>query len=37
MTQDEWVASRQECEDLIDLTEFYEIEAKTSEGRQKRG
>lgn len=37
MTNAEWVASRQECEDLIDLTEFYEIEAKTSEGRQKRG
>lgn len=37
MTQAEWVASRQECEDLIDLTEYYEIEAKTSEGRQKKG
>ena len=35
MTQKEWVASRQEVEDLISLTEFYEIEAKTVEARQK--
>jgi methylisocitrate lyase len=35
MTQQEWVASRQEVEDLISLTEFYEIEAQTVEARQK--
>ena len=35
MTQKEWVASRQEVEDLISLTEFYEIEAQTVEARQK--
>lgn len=37
MTDAEWIASRQECEDLIDLTQYYEIEEKTSEGRQTRG
>ncbi len=35
MTQQEWVASRQEVEDLISLNEFYEIEAATVEARQK--
>ena len=35
MTQTEWVASRQEVEDLISLNEFYEIEAQTVEARQK--
>ena len=35
MTQQEWVASRQEVEDLISHTEFYEIEAATVEARQK--
>ena len=35
MTQQEWVASRQEVEDLISLTEYYEIEAQTVEARQK--
>jgi methylisocitrate lyase len=35
MTNAEWVASRQEVEDLIDLTAYYEIEAQTSEGRRK--
>jgi 2-methylisocitrate lyase-like PEP mutase family enzyme len=35
MTSAEWVASRQEVEDLIDLTAYYEIEAQTSEGRRK--
>lgn len=34
MTNEEWVASRQEVEDLIDLTAYYEIEAKTVEARQ---
>ncbi|GAA4322300.1 methylisocitrate lyase [Pigmentiphaga soli] len=34
MTQQEWVAARQEVEDLIDLTEYYEIEANTVEARQ---
>ena len=36
MTQAEWVASRQEVEDLIDLTQHYEIEAATVEARQSR-
>ena len=36
MTQEEWVASRQEVEDLIDLTAHYEIEARTVEARQAR-
>jgi methylisocitrate lyase len=36
MTQQEWVAARQEVEDLIDLTAHYEIEAKTVEARQPR-
>ena len=35
MTNEEFVASRQEVEDLIDLTEAYEIEAQTVEARQK--
>jgi methylisocitrate lyase len=34
MTDQEWVASRQQVEDLIDLTEYYEIEAQTVEARQ---
>ena len=36
MTQAEYVASRQEVEDLISLTEYYEIEAQTVEARQSR-
>jgi methylisocitrate lyase len=36
MTQEEWVAARQEVEDLIDLTAHYEIEAKTVEARQPK-
>ena len=36
MTQAEWVASRQEIEDLIDLTEHYAIEAATVEARQAK-
>jgi methylisocitrate lyase len=35
MTNEEWVASRQQVEDLIDLTHAYEIEAQTVESRQK--
>jgi 2-methylisocitrate lyase-like PEP mutase family enzyme len=35
MTNEEFVASRQQVEDLIDLTEAYEIEAQTVEARQK--
>jgi methylisocitrate lyase len=35
MTHEQWVASRQQVEDLIDLTEAYEIEAQTVEMRQK--
>ena len=35
MTNEEFVASRQQVEDLIDLTEAYEIEAQTVESRQK--
>ena len=36
MTQAEYVASRQQVEDLIDLTRYYEIEAKTVEARQQK-
>ena len=36
MTDAEYVASRQQVEDLIDLTKYYEIEAKTVEARQKK-
>lgn len=36
MTQAEWVASRQEVEDLCDLTEHYAIEAATVEARQPK-
>ena len=36
MTDKEWVASRQEVEDLIDLTKYYEIEEQTVEARQQR-
>lgn len=36
MTPQEWVAARQQVEDLIDLTRFYEIEAQTVEARQPR-
>jgi 2-methylisocitrate lyase-like PEP mutase family enzyme len=36
ITQAEWVASRQEIEDLIDLTEHYAIEAATVEARQPK-
>lgn len=36
MTNAEWVASRQQVEDLIDLTKYYEIEAETVETRGKR-
>jgi 2-methylisocitrate lyase-like PEP mutase family enzyme len=36
MTNSEWVAARQEVEDLIDLTAYYEIEEQTAEGRQQR-
>jgi 2-methylisocitrate lyase-like PEP mutase family enzyme len=35
MTNEEFVASRQQVEDLIDLTQAYEIEAQTVESRQK--
>lgn len=35
VTNEEFVASRQQVEDLIDLTEAYEIEAQTVESRQK--
>ncbi len=34
MSQAEWVASRQEIEDLIDLEKYYEIERQTVEARQ---
>jgi 2-methylisocitrate lyase-like PEP mutase family enzyme len=34
MTQAEYVASRQEVEDIIGLNEYYEIEAETVEARQ---
>jgi 2-methylisocitrate lyase-like PEP mutase family enzyme len=36
IAQAEWVASRQEIEDLIDLTEHYAIEAATVEARQPK-
>jgi 2-methylisocitrate lyase-like PEP mutase family enzyme len=36
MTQAEYVASRQQVEDLIDLTKYYEIEAQTVEARQQQ-
>lgn len=36
MTQAEYVASRQQVEDLIDLTRYYEIEAQTVEARQQK-
>ena len=36
MTQAEYVASRQQVEDLIDLTRYYEIEAKTVDARQQK-
>ena len=36
MTNAEWVASRQELEDLIDLTAYYEIEKQTVEARQPK-
>ncbi len=36
MTEKEYVASRQEVEDLINLDEYYEIEAETVEARQKK-
>jgi 2-methylisocitrate lyase-like PEP mutase family enzyme len=36
MSQAEWVASRQEIEDLIDLNEHYEIERATVETRPSR-
>ncbi len=36
LTQDEWVASRQEVEDLIDLTAHYIIESATVEARQAK-
>lgn len=36
MNEAEYVASRQEVEDLINLDEYYAIEAETVEARQKR-
>jgi 2-methylisocitrate lyase-like PEP mutase family enzyme len=36
MTEAEYVASRQEVEDLINLDEYYAIEAETVEARQKK-
>jgi methylisocitrate lyase len=36
MTGAEYVASRQQVEDLIDLDEYYGIEAETVEARQKK-
>jgi 2-methylisocitrate lyase-like PEP mutase family enzyme len=36
MTNAEWVDSRQELEDLIDLTAYYEIEKQTVEARQPK-
>lgn len=35
MTNEEFVASRQQVEDIIDLTHAYEIEAQTVEARQR--
>ncbi|MSQ57559.1 MAG: hypothetical protein EXR35_08650 [Limnohabitans sp.] len=36
MTQQEYIDARQQVEDLIDLEEHYEIEAKTVEKRMSR-
>jgi methylisocitrate lyase len=36
MTEAEFVASRQQVEDAISLTEYYEIEAQTVEARQAK-
>jgi 2-methylisocitrate lyase-like PEP mutase family enzyme len=36
MSEAEYVASRQEVEDLIDLDEYYAIEAQTVEARQQK-
>jgi 2-methylisocitrate lyase-like PEP mutase family enzyme len=36
MTNDDYVASRQQVEDLIDLSKYYEIESQTVETRQKK-
>ncbi len=36
MTNEDYVASRQQVEDLIDLSKYYEIEAETVEARQKK-
>ena len=36
MTEAEFVASRQQVEDVINLTEYYEIEAQTVEARQAK-
>ena len=35
MSNDDWVAARQEVEDLIDLTSYYEIEQATVEAREQ--
>jgi 2-methylisocitrate lyase-like PEP mutase family enzyme len=36
MTHEDYVASRQQVEDLIDLSKYYEIESQTVETRQKK-
>jgi 2-methylisocitrate lyase-like PEP mutase family enzyme len=36
MTNEDYVASRQQVEDLIDLSKYYEIESQTVETRQKK-
>ncbi|HEV7477156.1 MAG TPA: isocitrate lyase/PEP mutase family protein [Burkholderiales bacterium] len=36
MSQAEYVASRQQVEDLIDLSKYYEIESQTVEARQQQ-
>jgi methylisocitrate lyase len=36
MSNAEYVASRQQVEDLIDLTKYYQIESETVEARQKQ-
>jgi methylisocitrate lyase len=36
MTNEDYVASRQQVEDLIDLSKYYEIEAETVEARRKK-
>jgi 2-methylisocitrate lyase-like PEP mutase family enzyme len=36
MTNEDYVASRQQVEDLIDLSKYYEIEAQTVETREKK-